>query len=325
MARIRWHWVIMLMLVSFSVARAQRSEAAPKAAGAAAITVYRETFDSGSNHGFSATGYGSAKFLEATMPAARDLKRPEGFSVVLAPGLAGSKGALKIAGEGAKAGTAERYFNWPSDDATILVAFYAHGLLADDGLMLQAWNSTGGKNVHAYIGFSQQDQWLTARVPASSLTGFGGGGVGPGDQMGNLMFVVQFNPAVKDAFVLIDQLLIFRGKDGVPPAKPPTNLVAKTSDEEAGVRLTWTPAEDDLGVYIYEIHRGETADFELTRKSRIGTCTDVKFIDFSPPGEGICHYRIVAVDPGGFKSASASVACKIAPPPTQASGKPLEF
>ncbi|WP_194420385.1 DUF7594 domain-containing protein [Microbacterium abyssi] len=116
--------------------------------------------------------------------------------------------------------------------------------------------------------------------------------VGPGDKVG----------APSDA-VEID----------VPDTTAPTtpdDLVAVV--DENSVALSWSAATDDVAVTAYEVHRGETDDFEPSADTRIATITETSYLDAGRPA-ATAYYRIVVVDAAGNTSDASQTAEAIVP------------
>jgi fibronectin type 3 domain-containing protein len=104
--------------------------------------------------------------------------------------------------------------------------------------------------------------------------------------------------------------------DSTPPT-PPT-LAAPTVDVD-DVRLEWTAATDDVGVTGYRVHRSTTADFTPSDANLRATKATLTHLDSNVPA-GTYHYKVVAVDAAGNRSApSNEVGATILPdttPPT---------
>lgn len=216
----------------------------------------------------------------------------------------GSKGSLKISGDKADMG-AERYMKWTDDETTIGFMFYAHG--AKTGYLL-AKAEKAGKNLHAYFPIKQQDQWQFARIKASSLVGFGGGNSSPGETFKNLVFVVEeWDKGVETPYLLIDKIVIFTGEDGTPPTAGPKGVSVKYFDKAKAASINWEAASDDVGVFVYEIHRSDTPSFEPTRKTRVARINDNYFEDKTVEAGKTYYYKIVAEDMGGYVANSDEV------------------
>ena len=60
-------------------------------------------------------------------------------------------------------------------------------------------------------------------------------------------------------------------------------------------------------MYVYEVHRSETASFEPSRKTRIARINDNYFEDKTVEAGKTYYYKIVAEDVGGFALNSEEV------------------
>ena len=306
---------------------AQRRGTEGEAGGEKAKVIFRQDFEKNGIPDFAATGWGSVEFLKATMPESVEKSKVEGFAVRWKEGGAlGSKGALEIIRTGDNVhACAEKYLDWPGDGATVIFNYYSHGTVGEEGLYLQGWDKKAGKNLHAYLDpQAPQDQWQVAKIGAESLTGFGGGAFGTGDTFGNIMFVEHFDEGVKDAFVLVDNLVIFQGRDGQPPTKAPSGLAAKWDAAKGCVVLSWNPAEDDVGIYSYEVFRADAAGVEAKSKNKIGAVCALSFDDRTTTGGQTYYYKIVGKDAGGNKAASEELTYKAEQTPAAATAKPKE-
>lgn len=324
MTRQAWVWPL---AVAVAMARptsgwAQRRSVGGQG-GLAARIVYREHFEEDTG-GFVATGYGSVRFLKATMPDVEAKATPEKFSVLHhSGGVFDSRGCLAIVAEaGAAFGCAERYFDWEGADPIIVFNYLADGV---ENAYVQAWGYQAEKNLHEYIKIEQQGSWGMAKIAASSMVGWRGGAWAPGEKFGNLMFVVETGrTGVSRPRFLIDQLVILDGRDGQPPSKPPTSVKAEDTGE--GIVLSWEPAQDDVGVFLYEVYRHTEPGVELKARHRVESCAALTWRDRDVEAQRVYYYRVVAVDAGGNRVASEEVSARCSrgatpAPPKQA----LEF
>jgi hypothetical protein len=267
-------------------AYAQRRTATEKVEGEAATIVYRQDFNDDENldNFYSDNG----RVLWSDSPA----------------GAFGSSGAMKLLSDGGIVGC-ERILKWVDEDSTIVFAFYAHGITDS---YFQAKGAGVNKNLHAYFKITEQDTWCFAKFKASSMTGFGGGGGKPGETFTNLQFVIEATDKAVDApFLLIDDVVIFSGDDGKKPTAPPSGLGASYYADGKCVSLNWDVAKDDVGVYKYEVHRSDEADFQASTKTRISSISDNYYEDRGAKPGSICYYRIVGIDAGGFAVESDTV------------------
>ena len=92
-----------------------------------------------------------------------------------------------------------------------------------------------------------------------------------------MAFVVAWNGGSDDAYLLIDNVVLFTGADGQPPSKPPSSLAATQDGKD--VLLTWSAAKDDLGLLSYDVHRSETKGFAPRRSNRVGKVRNTQYRD----------------------------------------------
>ena len=214
-------------------------------------------------------------------------------------GAFGSKGSLKISGSG------ERYIKWVNEDTTIAFMFYAHGA---KGAYFQGRGEKAGKNLHAYFNIDAQDTWQFVRIKADSLVGFGGGASSPGESFRNIVWhVEEFDKAVENPYMLIDNVVLFNGPAGTPPKAPARNVTAKWYAQGNAVSINWEQSQDDVGVYQYDVHRAETQGFEPSKDTRLATVTDVYCEDKTTAAGKTYYYKIVARNLGGYTLASDEV------------------
>ena len=285
---------------------AQRRGSA-KTTGTAAEVIYRQDFEEQNRTDFTATGCCSARFLKATMPEVMDNTTPKGFTAKWQnSGIGGSKGALKIIRTGDSIIAAvEKYIDIPSDNTTLAFAYLAKDLNASESLYVQGWGNKINKNLHAFVNVTEEDVWQIAKIKLNSMIGFGGGSCTPGEIFNNLAFVTSWDEDSTDAYLLIDNIIVFSGIDGVPPSKPPSSLAIIQDGED--IILTWAPAKDDLGLLSYEIHRSEKEDFTPKRSTRIGRVFNTSFKESNIPSHTV-YYIVVGKDLGGFRVVSDKLA-----------------
>jgi hypothetical protein len=288
---------------------------------AAARILYRNDFENPADAGFEASAYGSARFLTGKYKEEADQAKVSGFTVGVAgqPETAyGSRGALKLAATSSDAQgvAAERYFDWPADNATVVLLVYAHGV---NSFYLQGWGRKAGRNFHAEVPVAKQDEWQFVKLNASAFVGWGAGSVSPGETFGNLTIVANgLDKSVDHAFLLVDNLAIFQGADSVPPSAP-ADVKAAADPKSGGVALTWKPATDDVCVSAYEVHRSTEADFKPATKTRLATISALQYADREVQPGQTYHYAIVAKDAGGNRMPSPAVTA-IAPPAAAGAG-----
>ncbi len=83
----------------------------------------------------------------------------------------------------------------------------------------------------------------------------------------------------------------------------PSGLTATGSD--ASVSLSWTPSTDDRGVVAYEVLRSSSPEFSADSTSVLGRTSVPTYVD--PSGtSGTWHFRVVAVDAAGNRSAASA-------------------
>ncbi len=86
----------------------------------------------------------------------------------------------------------------------------------------------------------------------------------------------------------IDDLVIYRGTDRQPPGKV-TGLAAQATP--GGVKLSWQPAADNVGVQVYVVTRADGGG----AFQKIAESYAVGYLD-TAAGEGTYRYRVFAVD-----------------------------
>lgn len=213
-------------------------------------------------------------------------------------GAFGSKGSLKTSG------SAERYMKWVNDGTTIVFMYYLHGMHT---AYFQAFGNKANKNLHAELSCEKQDVWQSAKIKADSLVGWGGGASSPGETFKNMLFVAEgADKSVENPYMLIDNVVIYSG-DPVNPPSAPGKLEVSLNKENKGASLNWDPSTDDVGVYKYEVYRGETETFEANAKSRLATVADNYFEDLTTEAGKTYFYKVVAKNVGGLEAASAVV------------------
>ncbi|MFC5433798.1 CBM96 family carbohydrate-binding protein [Microbacterium suwonense] len=74
-----------------------------------------------------------------------------------------------------------------------------------------------------------------------------------------------------------------------------TGVVAQPG--QSGVTVGWQPADDDVAVTGYRVHRGSAADFTVSSANRVAEVADAPYVDAAP--SGIWFYKVVAVDAAG--------------------------
>jgi hypothetical protein len=96
--------------------------------------------------------------------------------------------------------------------------------------------------------------------------------------------------------------------DTTAPSVPAQLTAAAASG--SGVQLSWTPSTDDRGTVSYEVHRSTTTDTAATSTTRIATTTTPSFVHEAVK-PGTWHYRVVAVDEAGNRSAASTSAVAV--------------
>ncbi len=95
--------------------------------------------------------------------------------------------------------------------------------------------------------------------------------------------------------------------DRTPPSVP--SGVDAAAQGAGGATVTWNESTDDVAVAGYQVHRGSSADFEVTSSTKVGETTSPTFAD-SGLQRGRYFYKVVAQDAAGNlsqPSASAAV------------------
>jgi len=113
------------------------------------------------------------------------------------------------------------------------------------------------------------------------------GFVGPNTAYSSVRFYTP-SKAVDGRWFALDNFVMYRGTDRVPPAAV-AGLKAKAGRD--GVRLAWLPAEDNVGAQVYVISRAG-ADGEFRK---IAEAHATSYLD-NTAGKGTFQYRVLAVD-----------------------------
>ena len=324
--------LLALALATTPAAHAQRrgGTAAAGTGAQGATILYRQDFEQEAD--FAATGYCSARFLKGQDPDVERKARPVGFTVtrVAGPEAAhGSAGALKILITADRSQVkdsyiaAERYCQWPGDDATIALLFYAHGVTQ---AFIQCWDEKLGKNLHGDLAIERQDEWQMVRLPVATFTGWGSGAFSPGDTFGNLTINLSgFDPDTPNPYLLVDDVVIYAQNDTVPPTAPPGDVRVTAAPDGRGTVLAWTPAKDELGPCEYAVHRHDAAEFKPTTLNRLGVTAGCTFKDAGVTPGRTYYYVVVALDLGRSRAPAPTVRFD-APAAPAGSNKPaLEF
>ena len=88
----------------------------------------------------------------------------------------------------------------------------------------------------------------------------------------------------------------------------------------SGVKLTWENNRTDLDVGGYVIYRSTINGFQIDDSTRLATCVDTSYTDFSPPSATAICYRVTTRDIHENESApspQAEVLCE----PTRVASK----
>lgn len=108
----------------------------------------------------------------------------------------------------------------------------------------------------------------------------------------------------------------------VPDVTAPSQVTATAVLSGHDATVSWEAATDDVGVAVYRVYRGTTADFAVDASSQIAETTETSHID-SGLAAGTWYYRVVAFDAAGNAgAASAVVGVEVADttPPTAPTG-----
>jgi hypothetical protein len=274
---------VLLLGLGINDAFCQRADGGPKSSGTPAKVLYKQSFDQEQM---------IDSFQDATW-------------IGDGAGAFGSNGAIKITAAQGKVG-AERPMVWVNDETTICFLYYAHGVQT---AYFQGKGKKANMNLHAFFPIAQQDTWQVARIKAGSMVQFHHGGVStPGEEFSNAVFYVdEWKANVKDAYLLIDNIVIFSGEDGLSPSAPPRGVSAKWYPDAKAASINWSEAIDDVGVMVYEVHRSEVAGFQAEANTRLARLNDNYFEDKSVEAGKTYFYKIVAEDIGGHKIVSDEV------------------
>ena len=195
----------------------------------------------------------------------------------------------------------ERYIKWTNENTTIAFMYYPHGVKE---AYFQAGAVKAAKNLHAEFKCEKQDAWQFARIKADSLVGFQGGSSTPGETFKNLIFVASAaDKAVENPYLLIDNIVVYSGDPTNPPSAP-GKLTVTMNKQNNAAGLNWDPATDDVGVYKYDVFRGDTQEFETNAKTRLASISDNYYEDPTTAAGKTYYYKVVAKNVGGLEKAS---------------------
>jgi hypothetical protein len=96
--------------------------------------------------------------------------------------------------------------------------------------------------------------------------------------------------------------------DSAAPSAP-THLV--TAPGTGKVALSWHAASDNVGVALYNVHRGSNPTFQPTAANRIGQPTAASFTD-TGLAPGVYYYKVTAQDAAGNVGPAAVVRAVVA-------------
>ena len=270
-------------------AQAARRGSSEREEGEPATVIYRQMFDEdGMLDNFSAAGGGLVTW--------------EGNNA----GAYASPGAMRIAGD-SQWPSAEKYMKWEDRDTTITFMYKSEGVKS---AYFQGSAQKSGGNVHAYFP-TTGGGWQFARIKASSMIPFAGGGAGADDIFRNILFVLETqDKTVDEPYLLIDRIVIFSGKDGKRPTQPPSEVTAEWDEEAGAVCLNWTAGVDDVGMGYYSVYRATTEKVPVKSETRLAKVYDNYYEDKTAEPGMTYYYLVVGVDLGGFAiEAEQAVAC----------------
>lgn len=158
--------------------------------------------------------------------------------------------------------------------------------------MLNLWNKTTQDNItpKTYRPLSA-DSWTPVIYHVDDFRNNAGdlqSTVKPGAFLQSLAFFGE-QPDSSDTWMLIDNFAIYRGNDRTPPERVKH---VQTATTVKCVRLSWRPAEDNVGVMLYVVERGEGGEGAF---HKIVETPTPFFEDFTPP-TGQLRYRVQAQD-----------------------------
>jgi hypothetical protein len=105
------------------------------------------------------------------------------------------------------------------------------------------------------------------------------------------------------ASVAIDNFVLYRGDDAKPP-EPVADLSAEAKD--GVVTLTWSRPQDDLFAVRYEVYRSADPEAPPVEDRMLSTVHTLTFDDDTVVNPGTYHYRVVACDFAGNRSAASN-------------------
>lgn len=161
------------------------------------------------------------------------------------------------------------------------------------GLRVNARVPTGGNLKYAPSLDTNPGEWHNATAKVAEFTR-GTEAARLGDTFDSLT-VRMFGSTDGWRRLWIDNVVVYEGPDTTRPSAV-QRLEAK--QQGAHIVLEWQPAEDDIGVAHYAVHRSADADASPGPSTCAGTTCEPSFADLAAERGPMC-YRVVAVDYGG--------------------------
>lgn len=201
---------------------------------------------------------------------------------------------------------AEKYHRWEDADTKICFQYYSHGVKV---LRVLGNSVADGENLYYNLTDLAQDAWTSVCVPAAALRNVVpkhggpecpfGETTGKGKTFKNLVFhLTQVSKNVDEAYLVLDQLVVYSGKDTEAPARPsaPTVEVA-----DKVTYLVWADVADNVAVSHYLVYRLADERAQPSKEALLGK-TVIPELDVAEPGV----YAVVAVDFEGNESACST-------------------
>jgi hypothetical protein len=128
---------------------------------------------------------------------------------------------------------------------------------------------------------------------------------------GTLMVYASCDMTFNDHYLLLDNVVLYRGDDRTPPQRI-TVLNGRVDRERGVVAIDWKEPADNVGVAKFRVYRGIQSDFTPALNTLVGTTPDVSFADDTVSNFGVFYYRIVAEDfAGNISKPSPALAVRV--------------
>lgn len=128
------------------------------------------------------------------------------------------------------------------------------------------------------------DAWTPEKVPLARW------GVKPGWIVQGVSLGSQ---GPEERWFAVDNVCLLRGADRTPPAQV---AGLKAEVKEGAVRLSWQPAQDDVGVAGYVVYWSNVPQMWLDDRERVAQTVHAEFLHDAIPHPGTYYYAVAAID-----------------------------